>query len=109
MEWLLLFQELYEEAIKDSTSALDLNPLYLKALMRRAELYEKNEKLEDALGDYQKILEMDPSQYAARAACLVSFEINFSTDQYLKHLVLCTSLWMDMILHQYTENFGHEG
>ncbi|KAL5017636.1 hypothetical protein ScPMuIL_007225 [Solemya velum] len=62
--------ELYEEAIKDSTSALDLNPLYLKALMRRAELYEKNEKLEDALGDYQKILEMDPSQYAARAACL---------------------------------------
>lgn len=44
----------------------------MKALIRRAELYEKEEKLDEALEDYKKIVEMDPSQHAARAACLVS-------------------------------------
>lgn len=65
------FQEQYELAIKDCTKAVELNPQYLKALLRRAELYEKTEKLEDALKDYQKVLEMDPSQHSAREACLV--------------------------------------
>lgn len=61
-----------EQCIQDCTKAIDLHPHYLKALMRRAELYEKTEKLDEALADYQKILELDPSQYSARAACLVS-------------------------------------
>jgi len=39
--------------------------------MRRAELYEKTDKLEEALVDYTKIVELDPSQHTARAACLV--------------------------------------
>ncbi|XP_014787435.1 tetratricopeptide repeat protein 1 [Octopus bimaculoides] len=59
-----------KKAIEDSCSALELNPDYLKALLRRAELYEKEDKLEDALQDYKKIVEMDPSQHSARAACL---------------------------------------
>lgn len=59
-----------KKAIEDSCSALELNPNYLKALIRRAELYEKEEKLDEALEDYKKIVEMDPSQHAARAACL---------------------------------------
>ena len=41
--------------------------------MRRAELYEKTEKLEEALADYQKIIEFDPSQHGARAACMVRY------------------------------------
>ena len=40
--------------------------------MRRAELYEKIDKLDEALADYQKALEMDPSLHAARGACMVS-------------------------------------
>lgn len=39
--------------------------------MRRAELYEKTDKLDEALADYQKILELDPSQHSAREACMV--------------------------------------
>ncbi|KAK3095497.1 hypothetical protein FSP39_015344 [Pinctada imbricata] len=59
-----------EEAIRDCTRALDLHPHYLKALLRRAELYEKKEKLDEALLDYQKVVEMDPGQHTARAACM---------------------------------------
>lgn len=66
-----IFQEDLEAAVKDCSKALDLHPHYMKALMRRAELYEKTEKLDEALADYQKILELDPSQHSARAACMV--------------------------------------
>ena len=68
---LKLFQTDHESAIRDCSKALDLHPHYMKALMRRAELYEKTEKLDEALTDYQKILELDPSQHSARAACMV--------------------------------------
>lgn len=48
----------------------------MKALLRRAECYEKTEKLDEALTDYQKALEMDPSLHTARAACMVSLSSN---------------------------------
>ena len=44
----------------------------MKALLRRAELYEKTEKLDEALKDYQQIIQLDPAQHMARAKCLVS-------------------------------------
>lgn len=59
-----------DEAIKDCTRALNLHPHYLKALLRRAELYEGEDKLDEALVDYQKVLEIDPGQHSARAACM---------------------------------------
>ncbi|XP_033757789.1 tetratricopeptide repeat protein 1-like [Pecten maximus] len=59
-----------EDAIKDCTHALNLHPHYLKALLRRAELYEGEDKLDEALVDYQKVLELDPGQHSARAACM---------------------------------------
>ncbi|KAK3603020.1 hypothetical protein CHS0354_037767 [Potamilus streckersoni] len=59
-----------EEAIRDCTKALNLHPHYVKALLRRAELYEASEKLDDALADYQKVVELDPSQNVARLACM---------------------------------------
>lgn len=52
--------------------AINLNPDYLRALLRRAELYEKTDKLEEALEDYKKILERDPGHTNARQACMVS-------------------------------------
>ncbi|XP_064603101.1 tetratricopeptide repeat protein 1-like [Liolophura sinensis] len=61
--------ENFEEAIEDSTKALELNPNYMKALLRRAELYEKTEKLDEALADYTQVVNMDPCQHAARIAC----------------------------------------
>lgn len=63
-------EEKYVTAIKDSSKAIELNPHYMKAIVRRAELYEKTEKLDEALKDHQRVLELDPGQYASRAACL---------------------------------------
>ncbi|KAG8128802.1 putative Tetratricopeptide repeat protein [Naja naja] len=63
-------QDKKEMAISDCSKALELNPNYIKALLRRAELYEKTEKLDEALEDYKNLLEKDPSVYQAREACM---------------------------------------
>ena len=68
---IIYLQEKYEACIEDSTKALELNPHYLKALLRRAECHEKTEKLDEALEDYTKALEMDPSLLRVREACMV--------------------------------------
>lgn len=52
-------------AIDDCTKAIELNPKYLKALLRRAQLYEQDDKLDEALEDYKKILEIDSSNWDA--------------------------------------------
>lgn len=65
-----LHLELKEEAISDCSRAIDLDPEYLRALLRRAELYEKTEKLDEALEDYKKVLERDPNHSGARQACM---------------------------------------
>ncbi|KFW12508.1 Tetratricopeptide repeat protein 1, partial [Fulmarus glacialis] len=52
--------------------AVELDPNYIRALLRRAELYEKTEKLDEALEDYKAVLEKDPSVHQAREACMVS-------------------------------------
>lgn len=52
--------------------AVELDPDYLRALLRRAELYEKTDKLDEALEDYKKVLDRDPNQITARQACMVS-------------------------------------
>ncbi|CAA7033158.1 unnamed protein product [Microthlaspi erraticum] len=56
----------YAEAIKECTKAIELNPSYTKALVRRAEAHEKLEHFEEALDDLKKILELDPSNDQAR-------------------------------------------
>ncbi|KAG5853428.1 hypothetical protein ANANG_G00073310 [Anguilla anguilla] len=67
-----------EKAIADCTkdtrlSPSDrLNPDYVRAILRRAELYEKTDKLDEALEDYKSILEKDPGVHQAREACMVS-------------------------------------
>lgn len=57
--------------VKDCSKAIDLQPTYIKALGRRAEAYEKLEKLDDALKDHQNILELDRSQASSYHACMV--------------------------------------
>ncbi|XLR47381.1 hypothetical protein S83_032041, partial [Arachis hypogaea] len=53
---------------KECTKALDLNPVYIKALVRRGEAHEKLEHFEEAIADMKKILEIDPSNDQARKA-----------------------------------------
>ncbi|KAK6944299.1 hypothetical protein RJ641_025401 [Dillenia turbinata] len=55
----------YEDAIKESTKALELNPGYAKALNRRAEAHEKLEHFDEAIADLKKILELEPSNVQA--------------------------------------------
>ncbi|CAB1353057.1 unnamed protein product [Coregonus sp. 'balchen'] len=59
-----------EKAIADCTKAIELNPNYMRAILRRAELYEKTDKLDEALEDYKAALEKDPNLPAAREACM---------------------------------------
>ncbi|AWO99723.1 putative tetratricopeptide repeat protein 1 [Scophthalmus maximus] len=65
-----LHLDLKEQAISDCTRAIELNPDYVRALLRRAELYEQTEKLDEALEDYKMVLERDPNQTGARLACM---------------------------------------
>ncbi|XP_023283939.1 tetratricopeptide repeat protein 1 [Seriola lalandi dorsalis] len=65
-----LHLDLKDQAISDCTRAIELNPDYVRALLRRAELYEQTEKLDEALEDYKKVLDRDPNQTSARQACM---------------------------------------
>ncbi|EDL33852.1 tetratricopeptide repeat protein 1 [Mus musculus] len=63
-------QDKKETAITDCSKAIQLNPTYIRAILRRAELYEKTDKLDEALEDYKSVLEKDPSVHQAREACM---------------------------------------
>ncbi|XP_010869519.2 tetratricopeptide repeat protein 1 [Esox lucius] len=65
-----LHLDMNENAIADCTKAIELNPSYVRAILRRAELYEKTDKLDEALEDYKTALEKDPSLPVAREACM---------------------------------------
>ncbi|KAK6622421.1 hypothetical protein RUM44_002232 [Polyplax serrata] len=65
-----LKESLNTEAIDDCTKAVELNPNYVKAYIRRAKLYEDTDKLDEALEDYKKILELDPNYSEARVAAI---------------------------------------
>ena len=44
----------WKEAVRDCSEALELDPGYIKALLRRAAAYERLEDLEHCLADYEK-------------------------------------------------------
>ncbi|CAI5724911.1 unnamed protein product [Peronospora destructor] len=50
-----------EESVDECTQAVTLSPTYVKALLRRAEAFEKLDKLEEALADYDAVLKIDPT------------------------------------------------
>ena len=50
---------------QDCTDALALDPMYVKAYMRRATARQKLNKLQAALSDYSKVLTLDPDNKAA--------------------------------------------
>ncbi|XP_015518993.2 tetratricopeptide repeat protein 1 [Neodiprion pinetum] len=62
------YMENKDSAISDCTKALELNSSYLKAYLRRAQLYEESDKLDEALEDFKKILTFDPAHSEANYA-----------------------------------------
>ncbi|XP_034488554.1 tetratricopeptide repeat protein 1 [Drosophila innubila] len=57
-----------KSAIDDCTKAIELYPEYVRALLRRAKLYEQDDRLDEALADYKRVYEIDPGQREAREA-----------------------------------------
>jgi tetratricopeptide (TPR) repeat protein len=66
----LTYLQNIESAIQDCTRAIELDPNYLKAYIRRSKLFERNDKLDEALEDLKKVLDIDrnhvESAYNAR-------------------------------------------
>lgn len=58
--------EQWTEAAQECSAALELEPGYIKVLLRRCTAYEKLEDLERALMDAQKVLELDPGNVVAQ-------------------------------------------
>ena len=50
------------KAIEDLNKSLELDPNYMKSLVRRAELNMERQDYGAALNDYSKIQELDPSE-----------------------------------------------
>ncbi|KAJ8865900.1 hypothetical protein PR048_033423 [Dryococelus australis] len=63
--------ELHKSGVEDCTEAITLKPDYVKAFIRRAQMYEQLEKLDEALVDYQELLKLDPGNKEAYAATMV--------------------------------------
>ena len=62
-----------EKAIENCSEAIELNPNYVKAILRRAQTYEDTDKPHEAMKDFEKILELDPGNKEARMAVMVSY------------------------------------
>ena len=61
-----------ESALEDCTSAIELNPNYVKALSRRGQLYEDLDKPHEAMKDFNRVLDMDKNHAEANKAAMVS-------------------------------------
>jgi len=59
-----------ESALEDCSSAIELNPNYVKALSRRGQLYEDLDKPHEAMKDFNRVLEMDKSHAEANKAAM---------------------------------------
>jgi len=55
-------------ALEDCNEALKQNPSYLKALVRRAQLFESLDKPHESMKDYEEVLKLDPRHIEATVA-----------------------------------------
>ena len=70
---IFLFQFQKKENLKcinDCTKSIELDPAFVKPLLRRAECNQTEDKLEDSLADYKKLNELEP-KHAYRQKCFV--------------------------------------
>ncbi|KAH7952766.1 hypothetical protein HPB49_000960 [Dermacentor silvarum] len=56
----------YEDALKDTSEVLELNPMDVKALFRRSQAYEALGKTDEAFKDARKLLHIDPKNSAVQ-------------------------------------------
>ena len=58
-----------DNCIADCTKAIELDPAYLKAYLRRAKTYMETEQYEEAVRDYEKITKMDRANEYRQLLC----------------------------------------
>lgn len=63
-----LNEEQKKASINDCDMALILDPLYLKAIQRRAKFHQELDNLDEAFKDYKRVLELDPGNNEAMTA-----------------------------------------
>ena len=56
---------MFKEAVRDYSSALELNPSHFKSLFNRAFCFEKLDALDSSLIDYNQVLELQPGHQSA--------------------------------------------
>ncbi|XP_045105905.1 tetratricopeptide repeat protein 1-like isoform X2 [Portunus trituberculatus] len=57
-----------KQAIRDCSQAIELDESYTKAVLRRATLNQETDQLDDALKDFQRVVELQPSNQQAQEA-----------------------------------------
>lgn len=57
-----------ESALIDCNEAINLRPDYVKALSRRAQIFEDQNKPHEAMADFESVLKLDPDHRQARVA-----------------------------------------
>jgi stress-induced-phosphoprotein 1 len=69
------YVQLYEpnKVVADCSEAIVLNPMNVKAYLRRGLAYESLDKMRSALDDFRKVMSMDPSnKLAVQAASIIT-------------------------------------
>ena len=64
-------QEDKNGAVEDCTEAIDLNSNYLKAILRRAQIYEDTDRPHESMKDFERVLELDPKHIESIVAVRV--------------------------------------
>ena len=66
----------FEEGIRNCTKSLELNPMYVKVLLRRGELYRIKGELDLAMKDFNRVLEIEPDNAVALSSNAQVSKIN---------------------------------
>lgn len=59
--------------MSDCGKSIELDETFVKPVLRRAECYESMDKLDEALTDYKKLVELERSNVSYKHKCLVSY------------------------------------
>ena len=84
-----------EKAIEECSKAIELNPDYVKALIRRGQVYEDTDKPHEAFKDFEKVLQLDPGHKEARMAVMRLPDKIKEKDEKLKEEMLSTDFYRE--------------
>lgn len=101
---------LKEAAIDDCSEAIELNENYVKAIFRRAQLYEETDRPHEAIKDFEKILQLDRTHKESNLAVMRLPEKIREKDEKLKAEMMDTLKKLgNVVLKPFglsTENFN---